>query len=237
MQDKVKKAARLRILVVILFVLLAGLLWASINANEAKTKANIALANYYISLQDYGSADKYITDHSFFRLINFSSRDSLKKLKTQIDIDSTKKKTFFSLMNQADTLTKAALASSATADSLLFIATSKTDGDQLLNVIGGEKLIKARQLYDSAFGSGYEINDLIGSKIKTNLATIEDTTAHFFKQYIDATYVLLQTGQEEKAKSALTQAQTLFDFARTFGIDLHSQDIPYLDTLHKILHK
>ena len=104
-----------------------------------------------------------------------------------------------------------------------------------IDTVDAHKLMMARKLYDSALSSGFEINELVGPKINTNLQLIGEATNHLFKHTIDATYILLRASQAEKAQAEYGLARNLLSFATTYGIALDPEDTPYLDSLQKIL--
>ncbi|MBD0295535.1 MAG: hypothetical protein ICV84_10120 [Flavisolibacter sp.] len=243
LQDKVKKAARLRILVVILFVLLAGLIWASVQANKAIMESKVALVKSYINSGEYEGAMKHVNYKNLFSVFYSSYLDTLKVLKDTIEKRAEAKQAFNSSFTKANSLIDEALDSSAKADSILLTDNGlEQERNNLINVIGGEKLIKARNLYDASIeiadssGIGL-IDELIKPQLTTNLRVIEDTTAHFFKQCIDATYALLQANQYETAREAYSKAKNLSSFANTYGIYLNHQDTRYLDSLTKIFNQ
>ena len=244
LKDKVKKAARLKIYVVLLIVLLIFVLGSLITAIDSKIKADMSKADSYIEKQEYDRADSIINEKGIFNLFNFN-QDSLRKMRIKIKPLIVIKKSFNSFLKQADSLTKAGTTLVATADSIInsiavlidqnagtSVYEQEINKQKIIDLIGGEGLMLARNLYDSAYHTadsaydkGFEILPKTGQAIKANIKLIEETVPHLFKQSIDVAYLFWQVKQKEKIVTTLTKAQVIASFAAAFGISLSDQDI------------
>lgn len=253
LKDKVKKAARLKIYVVLLILLLIFVIGSLITAINSKIKADISKADSYIEKQEYDRADSIINEKGIFNLFNFN-QDSIGKLRSKIDSLIETKERFDSFLEHTDSLTMAGVALAAKADTLLnsiallitqnrgiSVYESELNKNNIIDIVGGESLMLARILYDSAYTTaanaewtGFVIRDSKGTKIKTNVSVIEDTVPHLFKQIMDAAYLFRKINQQEKVIIMLRKAQILFDFAQNYGLNLNKADMDYFEKLKNI---
>lgn len=249
LKDKVKKAARLRIYLIILILLLTGFLYAGIDAGKANSKAKIAAANYFRSRQEYSEADSVLSSRNLFSLLNFYDKDSLRALSSRVKMEKMIQDQYTEYSDKGDSLLQYSLILVTAADSLLPIADSvagqkhlgnttnfEAIGNELKKVLDGDELLRARNYYLKAQETGYNPNNAeTGAGFK--LADIDKRISYSFKQCIDAAYVFLKAADRQGAKEAFEKGKMLYSYATdsNHNIQLSPDDIPYLDSLKKIL--
>jgi len=246
LQDKVKKAKRLRIYLYILIILLAGLLYAIVYTGKAETQTKIAMVNFLRSQQNYTDADSVLNNRNLFSLLSFSYVDTLKQLSNQVKREMATQDTFTAYINKGDSLLQFSSFLLTAVDSLLPIADSiaaekmrlkevinfATIGNELKRLIDWSGLRNGRDYYLKAQLTGYIPNNEeqgAGSKLRD----VDDKISNCFKQCIDATYVFIKANDEQGAKEIFKKSENLYSFATdtTRNIPLSPDDIPYLDSL------
>ena len=239
LKDKVKKAAKLRVYIIILVALLIGLLYASFSVDSAKTQANIALAKIFINQLKYDSAKMALERKSFLSLFNFPAAGALKKLNDSIDGLVKKKKLFDTVAEQANSLFNAVFAISGTVDSLFASGYQKTPAPQIINdfidKINAGNLKLVLKLYDSA--NSFGISDgLTSVDVETMLKeNIPESTARMLNQAGNVIQLLLKNGQKEKAKLVYRKAQEILYFAQDNYFPLGRDDTLYFHTYYNEL--
>ena len=107
LKEKVRKAAKLRLLSIILIILLAGCLVAVYYANEARISSKIAIVNSLITDQEYGTAETELNYHNLSNILNFSSLDTLKSLHDTIQFKKAQKRQYEEFSKVGDSLLEA----------------------------------------------------------------------------------------------------------------------------------
>ena len=251
LKDKVKKAARLRIYLIILVILLGISVLAIRSAYHDGIDAKIAAANMFIANQKYTEAEKVLNDKSWLSFLGFYRKDSLKNLRGQIEKENKKQKDYEDNSNKGDSLLSTFSLSLTTIDSLLLIANTEAEENnsantpaftsarnELKKMLGVDALKKARDYFIQAQQTEYTPKDeQTGAGDK--LLDLDTKISYAFKQCIDAAYVFLKANDKEGAREAFQKGQSLYSFATdtTRNIQLSDDDTPYIDSLQKILNQ
>lgn len=250
LKDKVKKAKRLRVYLILLLLLLAGFLFAIIDAGIANNKAKIALTNYLIANQEFSKADSVLDSKNLFTLLNFYDQDTLKTLSDSVKKEIPIQDKYVEYSKQGDSLLLSSSLLLTSIDSLLQIADSitmqKDAGGYPANLISivnelkksldSDGLLQARDFYIKAQQTGFiPNNEEIGAGY--SIAGTDEKISVFFEQCIHAAYVFIKANDKEDARVALKKGHSLYLFANdpNNNLQLKPDDIPYLDSLNKIL--
>lgn len=252
LKDKVKKAKRLRIYLYILIMLLAGFLYATIDASKSDIKARILLALSFESEQKLRKADSVLNTINPFSLLNFYNKDSLKLLRMRVKNEIAIQDRYTEYISKGDSLLQAASFLITPTDSLLLIADSiarqKTLGnkanfadisskmEKMLD-IEVEGLLRANDYYLMAQQTGYYSNDADispGLKLKDVLGKM----SYPFSQCLDAASIFLKANDKQDAKTAFEKSQRIYLFATDSSRNINNSqlnpdDIPYFDKLKK----
>lgn len=243
LKDKVKKAARLRVLIVILAVLLVGLLWTNINAEKAKTRANISLANFYIEKQDFDSAASAIAHRSIFSVFDISSISALKEVRERIQIWTVKKDSSTQYIARAASVANAAMAIASNNDSQFsnptkFVRLTADTAKDKLNFIDscGGKLLLAWHLNDTARSTGLNLAVKLDAHENEVTTTIESTTSKLIAQAINSIEIFQNADKKEMAKIAYLKAKRFVDAGTAAYMSFDKHDTLDLTKCYKQLY-
>lgn len=245
LKDKVKKAGRLRVLMMILIILLIGLLWANINAEKAKTRANISLARLDIGNLRLESAAGAISNRSMFSIFDVSAASVLKDLRDSIQIWQIKMQLSNQYIARADSVGNAAMAMASNNDSLFsnptkFARLTADAAKNKLNFIDscGDELLLAWHLNDTARSTELNFTLIAKLDVAENAFknTIDNTTSKLIAQAINSMEIFQNAGKKELAKIAYLKAKRFVDAGTAVYMTFDKHDTLDLTKCYKQLY-